>query len=257
MLAGVLARIAAASATDAPWLLPYGELARRVAAERVPGVALAQALNAVLTETLPIELDAGTLRFEAPDTLAVGETYEAHIARTARVPTRDDCHDLFNALVWLVHPTLKSCLNRLHGAELARAGSGATRGPLRDALTLFDENGALLRAPEPLAQALRARDWEALFGTLRPLWSQARLQIVGHALLEKLLEPRKAITAHVWVADPGDPDQDGVLPAGFTPARLAAKPFLPLPVLGVPGWWPGNEAPAFYADSQVFRPARR
>jgi len=31
---------------------------------------------------------------------------------------------------------------------------------------------------------------------------------------------------------------------------------VPLPVLGVPGWWAGNEAPDFYADAQVFRPAR-
>jgi len=38
--------------------------------------------------------------------------------------------------------------------------------------------------------------------------------------------------------------------------RLADKPFVPLPVLGVPGWWLPNEAPVFYADAQVFRPPR-
>ena len=38
--------------------------------------------------------------------------------------------------------------------------------------------------------------------------------------------------------------------------KLAAKPFLPLPVLGVPGWWAPNEAPDFYEDVGVFRPRR-
>ena len=38
--------------------------------------------------------------------------------------------------------------------------------------------------------------------------------------------------------------------------KLASKPFAHLPVLGVPGWWPANEEPAFYADTSVFRAAR-
>jgi hypothetical protein len=37
---------------------------------------------------------------------------------------------------------------------------------------------------------------------------------------------------------------------------LASKPFAHLPVLGVPGWWPGNEDPAFYADASVFRASK-
>ena len=41
--------------------------------------------------------------------------------------------------------------------------------------------------------------------------------------------------------------------ASTTPAKLALKPFLPLPVLGVPGWWPANELPGFYDDRAVFR----
>jgi cytochrome P450 len=31
---------------------------------------------------------------------------------------------------------------------------------------------------------------------------------------------------------------------------------MPLPVLGIPGWWPANRDPSFYADAQVFRPGR-
>jgi hypothetical protein len=35
------------------------------------------------------------------------------------------------------------------------------------------------------------------------------------------------------------------------------KPFLPLPVLGIPGWWAPNENPGFYDDTQVFRPQKK
>jgi hypothetical protein len=37
-----------------------------------------------------------------------------------------------------------------------------------------------------------------------------------------------------------------------TPRDLA-----PLPVLGVPGWWPTNGSPDFYDDTGYFRPGRR
>jgi len=55
-----------------------------------------------------------------------------------------------------------------------------------------------LQAPDALWEALVAKDWWRLFGTLRPLWQQAQLLLFGHALLEKLVSPRKPITAHVY-----------------------------------------------------------
>jgi len=133
------------------------------------------------------------------------------------------------------------------------------RGPLRDAITLFDENGALLFAPVPLQQALQERDWRRLFVNLRPLWRDARLVLFGHALLEKLVHPRKAITAHVYLAPPAIDsiaDADAWLAHALDAQHLASKPFNPLPVLGVPGWWPGNENFCFYDDPAVFRRAR-
>jgi hypothetical protein len=36
---------------------------------------------------------------------------------------------------------------------------------------------------------------------------------------------------------------------------LSNAGFTPLPVLGVPGWWPGQDE-AFYLDQTVFRPKR-
>ena len=71
--------------------------------------------------------------------------------------------------------------------------------------------------------------------------------------MEKLLQPRKAITAHVWIVANV---ADDAVAASLAPERLAAKSFLPLPVLGVPGWWGANEDPRFYDDASVFRPPR-
>jgi hypothetical protein len=82
--------------------------------------------------------------------------------------------------------------------------------------------------------------------------------VFGHALLEKLVQPRKAITAHVYRVpqDVAPAALDGWLAQELDARRLAAKPFTPLPVLGVPGWWADNEVPGFYDDAAVFRAAR-
>ena len=52
-----------------------------------------------------------------------------------------------------------------------------------------------------------------------------------------------------------DDQWDAWLAGALTADGLRAKPFTPLPVLGVPGWWPVQDE-AFYLDNQVFRPAR-
>ncbi len=224
-------------AWQVPWLAPYAEVAAPVLERLECGEPLWRAL--------------GHARFVPQAELPPGEAYEAFIGRTGSVPTRDNLHDLFNGLVWLRFPALKQRLNALHAARLAIEGVQPRRGPLRDALTLFDENGAWWTAPAPLADALRRRDWHALFVTYRRLWSEAMPLLVGHALLEKLAAPRKPITAHVWLAAQG-PDR----PDEIEVESWAARPFEPLPVLGVPGWWSPNEDAAFYADAGVFRPPR-
>ncbi len=184
--------------------------------------------------------------------------YEPFIFDTGQVPTRENLHDFFNGLVWLHLPQAKRRMNQLQAQAIAAQGVGAVRGPLRDALTLFDENGALLDAPAPLWQALRARDWQRLFVDLRPLWAQARLLLVGHALMEKLVLPRKGITAHVYQAPAAIEtiaQTDAWLAAELQPGRWAQKPFVPLPVMGIPGWCHGNDAVSFYDDLSVFRRA--
>ena len=240
-----------------PWLAPWRERGEPLAAHALQ-VGLVEALNARVTDAM--RLRSGRLRFIEQAALPAGEPYEAYIDRTACVPVRDNLHDYFSGLVWLAHPALKRRLNELQAAQLAVAERGASRGTVRDVLTLFDENAALLQAPTVLVEALRRRDWQRLFVTERAAWAQARLTLIGHALLEKLERPRKAITAHVWVVAPSQSGSECVVDAlagSLTPQSLAAKPYLPLPVLGVPGWWAENEAPAFYRDATVFRAAQK
>lgn len=188
--------------------------------------------------------------------LPAGEAYEAFIFRTRQVPTRDGLHDFFNGLCWLHFPATKTRLNQLQAAQIAASGIQPVRGPARDALTIFDENAAFFQGPDTLWDALAAKDWYTLFVTLRPLWAQAQLVLFGHALLEKLVSPRKPMTAHVYRAHASSPsldDLDAWMAADLSAEKLATKPFAHLPVLGVPGWWPANADPAFYADTSVFR----
>jgi hypothetical protein len=255
-----------------PWLAPYadrlGACRQAVGQGADAAAALSASARSAPASSAPPGADdpaARAPRFVAAGQLPAGEAYEAFIARTATVPTRDNLHDFFNGLVWLRFPQAKRRLSALQAVEISRSGVGPVRGAVRDALTLFDENGALLDAPDPLWQALLERDWRRLFVELRPLWRQAHLLVFGHALLEKLVYPRKELTAHVWraqvaiesIADGPLGQVDRWLADSLTAPMLAGKPFTPLPVLGVPGWWPGNEDFSFYDDSLVFRPRRR
>ena len=238
-----------------PWLAPYVHLLPDgLPAEWAQADGTAQVLNGV---------KSAPMRFVAQSALVDGQAYEQFIYDTGTVPTRDNLHDLFNGLCWMVFPHTKQKLNQLQAAEIAFAGVHKTRGPVRDGLTLFDENAALLQAPQALWEALLARDWHRLFVELRPLWAEAQLVLFGHALLEKLVSPRKPITAHVYRAQfvtdsaaSAMPELDAWAAADVSAAWLAGKPFAPLPVLGVPGWWPDNENPSFYEDILVFRPPK-
>lgn len=204
------------------------------------------------------------VRFVPQDALPTGAAYEGFIYSTGQCPTRENLHDFFNGLCWLRFPQTKRRLNQLQAQQIAADGVQPVRGPVRDALTVLDENGAFLQAPPPLWAALRERQWQTLFVDMRPLWAQARLTVFGHALLEKLVQPRKDLTAHVYLMQ-GATDVvalndwsglDCTWAHDLDAAHLARKPFTPLPVLGIPGWWPQNEDFSFYDDPLVFRPRR-
>lgn len=213
------------------------------------------------------------LQFIAQEELPEGVAYEAHISATGKVPTRENLHDFFNALVWLTFPRIKKQLNALQSAQIASLGIGKSRGPARDAATIFDENAAILVVENSaqgrtLVSQLREHQWHdafigqhALFGTQAQVWS------FGHALMEKLVKPYKAITAHTWVVW-ADKDffvmewlqqrawLDVHIAHQLETHELTTADYTPLPVLGIPGWWPDQDT-AFYADTGVFRARRK
>ena len=242
----------------APWLAPWRQRGEPIARQVLGGVAQPEALNVAAQQLWPAP-GRPPVQFVPQADLPAGKAYEQYIFESGQCPTREGLHDFFNGLMWLHLPRTKTRLNQLQAAQIERLGIAPVRGPARDALTLFDENVALLRAPDALWDALVAKDWPQVFGRLRPLWHASGLWLFGHALMEKLVVPRKSATAHVYRVCPATDDiatLDAWLATDLSADRLAEKPFAHLPVLGVPGWWPGNEAPGFYEDASVFRAPR-
>ena len=236
-----------------------------------------------LPQTKPaLNNQAQTLRFVSQDALPEGEAYESFIGATGNIPTRDNLHDLFNGSIWLTFPKTKALLNYYHMLEITAQGIGASRGRVRDTITVFDENGAILVTAEPsIGEALVGFDWQGSLIEPREQWespkqldenSQAAVYIFGHALLEKLLQPRKALCAHSVVINVtsvffalelsermgyldnkiADYMDELLSNENVTPRKLS-----PLPILGVPYFWADNAHPNFYDDSQVFRSGRR
>ncbi len=240
-----------------PWFAPWRELGEPTARLALEQQSVAEALNRV-----GLALGkAHDVRFVPQAALPEGQAYEDFIFKTRQVPTRDGLHDFFNGLCWHRFPKVKRRLNQLQAAEIAAQGVQATRGAVRDALTLFDENVILMHAPDAVWTALQARDWRTLFVDLRAQWQQVHLVLFGHALVEKLINPYKSITGHVYrLAHEVNPHDETALDdwllQDLQPAKLATKPYEPLPVLGVPGWWAANGEGVFYEDTQVFRPKR-
>ena len=168
-------------------------------------------------------------------------------------------------------------LNARQFEQIAAHGVTHQRGMARDALTLFDENAALLVTCNPtIANALRAFDWHNALVAPRALWenvnepradAQAAVYLFGHALMEKLTAPRKPMCAHTWVVLI-EPDWfalslterfaqlDQQLSEQLRTHQFHTHDFCPLPVLGIPHFWQDNADASFYNDTQVFRAGR-
>jgi hypothetical protein len=253
------------------WTRPWYDTVRPAFDSLQPGPFI-PAFNANAAR-LGLVNDLGqAIRFVPQAELPEGTAYEAFIGATGCVPTRENLHDFFNGLVWQTFPRIKRALNALQAAQIAQAGVGKSRGPARDAATIFDENAALLivrddAAGRALVDDLRAHRWrDALFDRRAMFGRDAELWLFGHALMEKLVAPRKAITAHVRVVFASDDffaferDKrrdwiDAALSKAIAAEGLSTAGFTPLPVLGVPGWWP-DQTETFYLDHTVFRPKR-
>jgi hypothetical protein len=256
---------------SAPWFAPFAERGtrwQRVALERP--VDYLPELQRDARESGHTTGRGAPLTFIAQADLPAGTAYEAHIGATGGVPTRENLHDFFNALVWFSYPRVKATLNARQAGAIERHGIAGSRGTERDALTLFDENAVVfVTADTGLSRALVEFDWRRLFVADRAAWGvRCAVCPFGHALLEKLVEPYKACTAHAWIVDApvdyfGWPAArqtawlDETIAASIADTALNSRLFAPLPVLGIPGWWPANADPGFYDDERVFRRGRR
>jgi hypothetical protein len=239
----------------APWLAPLRDLR-----PCVESADWRSALNGEARRRGVRTAGGQPIVFAAADDAGTA-AYESHIFATGRVPTRDNAHDLFNALIWIAFPRTKAALNARQAAELARDGVRASRGPVRDAATLIDESGLLLVAEGEACAALARLDWNWLFEAKRAQWGRRwHAFAFGHALIEKLLNPYKGLTAAVvclHAAADTAADVDRQAAEWIAGAALAPRLLSHLPVLGIPGWWAANEAPDFYADAAVFRLPRQ
>jgi hypothetical protein len=250
-----------------PWLAPLFPIARPILESR----DWRQAINAAAAEKALRNHRDLPIRFVPQEELPSGVAYEAYISATGCVPTRNNLHDFFNALVWLSYPQIKMQLNALQAAEIVMASNFAAkpvqRGKVRDAATIFDENSALLVTDDvALVESLRNHQWHDVFICQRSKFQHGcEVRLFGHALIEKLIAPYKAITAHAWVvsvdasffalnADQKKNRLESIV-AQNVARGLKTSDFTPLPVLGVPGWWKDQDE-VFYADTSVFRPRR-
>jgi hypothetical protein len=159
----------------------------------------------------------------------------------------------------------------MRGAPPRAAETSGTRvrGRVRDALTIFDESGAIFASPdESLLEDLRAFRWKDLFWTKRrSVVENVRVFVFGHALFEKALNAYVGMTAHALpllvAADFTAQSTQRQLQivderaAGILAGLTSPQDLSPLPLLGIPGWWTDNERESFYDNTAYFRPARR
>ncbi len=255
---------------------------------------LTDILNQLLTELYPQGLVTGkgkALKFVPQAVLdKINETtptaYETLIADTGQIPTRNNLHDLFNGWVWLTFPKTKALLNRYQAEQIAELGITGKRGKVRDAITVLDENGAILiTANHFIAQALKNFDWQNCLVKPRSFWHnfadvdknqnnppQAILMLCGHALIEQLVTPRKPLCSHTFILQV----EEDFFQSSMNEQRqqvdklllkvvdnwlqqddVSPRQLSPLPVLGVPYFWTENANPEFYNDNYVFRSGRR
>ena len=196
--------------------------------------------------------------------------YEQHIADTGEVETRENWHDLFNALAWITYPKSKARINAQHAAILEEGGEAEARkrSPERDALTLFDEGGVIVACSTPsLLRHIVEFEWKALFWSRREeLARKARFFVFGHACFEQALDPYVGMVAKTIFVPVSDfffmlsiesqlEEADKLVANHFASrARFASpKTMAPMPVLGVPGWHFAAQDEAFYGDDEHFR----
>lgn len=273
-----------AALLQSPLFAPLYPLLEHLPAGQFPSL---QDCNALLAaREPPIAVHSGALlRFVAQQSgkLVFEAQYEPRCYLKGEVPTRpNDWHDLFNALVWLTFPGAKAAINARHYRALADTGraddgKASQRGAVRDMNTLLDESGVLVACADAgLAGLLRGFKWKELFWQrreqVRPQSSRQAMGfcLFGHSLYQKALRPYVGITGQglLLAVEPGFFGWPAARQLAHLDRLLAdyladpqhcrsTRELCPVPLLGIPGWTPDNENPAYYDNTAYFRSGRR
>ena len=202
------------------------------------------------------------------------DKYEPRIYLKGEVPVRaENWHDLLNVLVWLTFPKSKAALNCRHflAAVESEEKGEKNRGPVRDALTLFDEGGVIVACSDSrLTELLVDFKWKELFWVNRDaVIASMKFFLFGHAIYEKALQPFAGVTGRGVIypvaADFFSLALESQLQlldeklAGYlsNPQHFNRTVDLaPVPILGIPGWNAENEREAYYENEAYFRAGR-
>lgn len=190
--------------------------------------------------------------------------YETHLYETGGLPTREhNWHDFLNLLVWQSFPRLKAQINAMHYEEKQK-NSSKQRNTRQNRLTQFDESGVIVLSAYPEYEALlKAHDWKTLFVRQREsVQAQTRYFLFGHGKYEQMMSPFIGLTgkAIVLACDASLLQESDALQQAYVDEHLAEHlaaflkvAMLPLPLLGIPGWYEENQSPTFYDNKAYFR----
>ncbi len=244
---------------------------------RWPGLADYQRVLAAWPQ--PIKTLAGRpLRIVAQDGKpgSFEQHYAPRIYLTGEIQTRtENWHDFFQYLTWFMFPSTKALINAAHiphaQNRFANGGDVGRRTPVENALSLFDEGGAVIVSSDPsLLRLIREFRWKELFWQRRSdIARQLHCITFGHAMYEKALAPYPGMTANAILLE-CDADYfalDWTAKWAWLDERLAAllqsgthltqpKDLAPFPILGMPGWDAVNECADYYDNTRYFRPGR-
>jgi hypothetical protein len=208
-----------------------------------------------------------TLRFVDPPTRALSAIeFERRVVEHGEIIVRpDNVHDGMNAMVWRAFPKTKFAISKIHVA-LGETTDGKTRPRRRDVLTLFDEAGLImLSTRDDLHEMNEQHRWRELFVDHRSDFIRDTQPVLfGHGAMEQLLrKPHRGLTVKVlWLPLAVNTPLNVV--DDYLAARIESDVLLtsqerrvPLPLLGIPGWFAENENPACYDDLETFRPLRK
>lgn len=224
----------------------------------------------------PCSLSGAPIRFvpQADKPQRWQEDYEPRIYLKGEVQTRlHNWHDFFQVLVWVTFPHTKAVLNAKHYEAIkqrkASAPDSKSRTPLENALTQFDECGAIVvSCDNELLQLIREFRWKDLFWNQRAaLRDRLQCFVFGHAIYEKVIQPYIGLTAHAvlytvdreffqWSVEQQCRHLDGLATKDFSGDRYAnPRQFQPFPVLGMPDWH-DNQSESYYDNQNYFRTGR-